>query len=451
MVKTSKLYTELKTEREAAKKLLIERFDRPGATDSDKEIDLRRFMGRLGALSAKVSSAKVSSDHTPATLDRENSSVPGVDHQDQEQREEQGLQGRTRGRTRGRARGRGSSRGVRVRNGHAEEEDCGLGRGRGRVRGRGRERGVVYTRSPPHLHSPISISASRLDSVTEHINRHNLNLQHFGHVRSNGDCLYDSLYNLILHYNIEVGATDVQDLRKKIASHVRHHPNSKFWKQSVFKNQGRLMASFIFQHSRPGTFSDSDGLILHAAADLLDANINIVGSSNTDEVPVTVIPSSNPKFNLYIGYHQDETDRGGRAGHFVSLIKRPVVPVQQNLEKISAEKKILDLLFMEPSITSASLQRLKSIDMDLGSIKNSEILQTLDKMHSHYGRDTDNGALVRQIIRKINNVIVSSETWSEDCLEISVFVDEGPQELEIVDINFSSLEVVAMNQASFTE
>ena len=67
-------------------------------------------------------------------------------------------------------------------------------------------------------------------------------------------------------------------------------------------------------------------------------------------------------------------------------------------------------------------------------------------MHTHYGRDTDNGALVRQFIRKINNVIISSETWNPECLEVSVFYDEVPQELEIVDINLSSLEVVAINQ-----
>ena len=131
-------------------------------------------------------------------------SETGVYHQHQEQLGEQGSRGRrTRGRARGR--GRGLSRRVRTPNGHVEGEDG--GRGQGRVRGRGRERGAVLTRPAPNHQSPISISSSRLDSVTEHINRHNLNLQHYGHVRSNGDCLYDSLYNLILHYNIEVGAT----------------------------------------------------------------------------------------------------------------------------------------------------------------------------------------------------------------------------------------------------
>ena len=57
---------------------MVEQFNQPGATDSDKETDLRRFMGRLCALSAKVSSAKISSDHTDETLQREMLSETGV-------------------------------------------------------------------------------------------------------------------------------------------------------------------------------------------------------------------------------------------------------------------------------------------------------------------------------------------------------------------------------------
>ena len=64
----SAIYEELKSERETAKQLLCERMNRDGRSAIEKKADLSRFMGRLGALSAKVSQAKVTSDHNTATL-----------------------------------------------------------------------------------------------------------------------------------------------------------------------------------------------------------------------------------------------------------------------------------------------------------------------------------------------------------------------------------------------
>ena len=436
---SSALYQQLKVEREAAKQLLVERFSRPGATVSDKKCDLRRYMGRLGALSAKVGTAKVTSDYSKTSLEDEfGDNNPETDQQQGQcggQGDDRGQgQGRGRGRDRGRGRGRGR----------------GCERGRSRERGRGRERGTVYTRPAPDQVPRVS-STARLDSVTEHINRHNLNLTRLGTVRSNGDCFYDSIWNLVIHYDIETEARDVVDLRRLIAASVRTHPNISYWKEVHFKNNGYLLRSFITKHSKPGTYTDSDGLIIHAAAEFLNSTIHVVGSSNTPEAEVTKIPASNPLHTLHLGYHQDQSDRGGRDGHFESFIPRQILPVVSNLHKITAEKKILDLLYTEPDITSGSLGRLKSIDMDIGSIQSSNILATLNCLHAHYGRESDNGALVRRIIRKVNNVIASSTpAWNTSCnildiSEIPVFMEELPNHSLHIS-NISSLDVANITQ-----
>ena len=121
---------------------------------------------------------------------------------------------------------------------------------------------------------------------------------------------------------------------------------------------------------------------------------------------------------------------------------KPVLPVEANLHKISAEKKILDLLYFESEISSASLKRLKSVDFDIGSINTSEIMQTMEKLYAYYGRDTENGVLVRQVIRKINNVIAVQDAWNTNLLDVTEEVQTSS--LELVDI--STVEVVTLTQ-----
>ena len=89
--------------------------------------------------------------------------------------------------------------------------------------------------------------------------------------------------------------------------------------------------------------------------------------------------------------------------------------------------------------------------MDIGSIQSSNVLTTLNCLHAHYGRESDNGALVRRIIRKVNNVIASSTpAWNTSCnildiSEIPVFMEELPnQSLHIS--NISSLDVANITQ-----
>ena len=53
------IYNQLKKQREAAKKLLIERCERPGVTEDSIEEHLDQYMGKMGHISAKTGVAKV--------------------------------------------------------------------------------------------------------------------------------------------------------------------------------------------------------------------------------------------------------------------------------------------------------------------------------------------------------------------------------------------------------
>ena len=65
------LYVKLSVEREAAKKLLIERTSRANIHTADLESDLERYMGAMGAISAHVGMSKVISDYEDKDLENE--------------------------------------------------------------------------------------------------------------------------------------------------------------------------------------------------------------------------------------------------------------------------------------------------------------------------------------------------------------------------------------------
>ena len=111
---------------------------------------------------------------------------------------------------------------------------------------------------PVHLQQ----AAVRKDSLVVHIEEHNLQLEFYGHVAANGDCFYDSLMNLILHQNLDIDVTDAIDLRQKIVNSIKQHPNFKLWKECVFRNNGRLVQSFIARHSKTGCFTDMEGIVV---------------------------------------------------------------------------------------------------------------------------------------------------------------------------------------------
>ena len=299
---------------------------------------------------------------------------------------------------------------------------------RGQERGRGR--GCVRARIPsvrpelPAFERPayLSVPQGRLDSVSEHIERFDLQLEPYGFVRSNGDCFYDSLQNLIQYHNVTTTSSNVVELRKEIANHVKKHPDFRCWKEIVFKNNGRLVNSFINAHSKPGTFTDQDGLIVLTAAHFLNVNLHVVSSSNNQQDPVTKFNSSS-LITFHLGYRQDCTDTGGKAGHYRSFVpKIPLtpLPIPENMRAVQIEQKILDMLTEDGQVVNMAISRLKSIDMDFGTLKTSGILPTLMKVKELYPADSQNGLDVRQLLHRYNRMILAEKRTDLRCMDITI-------------------------------
>ena len=212
-----------------------------------------------------------------------------------------------------------------------------------------------------------------------------------------------------MYSRIECGFRDAVDLRKKISSHVKQHPNFNHWKESIFRNQCRLVNTFVHKHSKPGTFTDNYGILVYTAADLLNVEIRVVGTSNNQQDPYTLIACPRATRDIFwLGYHQDQTDNGGRAGHYVSLIPRlPLTPLPnpENLNLVTSEMKILDMLMSESHIVKMILERIQNIQVDFAVIKKSNIMETLKVLKLQYGSDTVVGACVRRLILKFNNIL----------------------------------------------
>ena len=58
----------------------------------------------------------------------------------------------------------------------------------------------------------IDLNMTASDALLSHIQANKLNLVKFGNVRSNGDCFFDSCFNLALHHEIPLTARNPQEL-----------------------------------------------------------------------------------------------------------------------------------------------------------------------------------------------------------------------------------------------
>ena len=76
-----------------------------------------------------------------------------------------------------------------------------------------------------------------------------------------------------------------------------------------------------------------------------------------------------------------------RAGHYVSLIPkvpRSPLPNPDTFNVLTSESKILKALFLDPTIVTLSIERLKNVNLDSPSITNSDIMETLSTVKNHY-------------------------------------------------------------------
>ena len=165
------------------------------------------------------------------------------------------------------------------------------------------------------------------DSLDEHISQTKLPLVKFGVVRSNGDCYYDSLFNLMElhnHHLIEevsnslelrvllatsIGKTIDSIAKPSSDENVRRlseNPMYLHWFSTIFHGKRAEVKSFVNKHSRPCEYTDNNGLIPLHTAHFLGVNLHIVGTSNNMQDPFTEVRGSSeigtPIF--WIGFYQ---------------------------------------------------------------------------------------------------------------------------------------------------
>jgi hypothetical protein len=278
----NELYKALKVIREAAKDSLIEDLRTADNQDEKKEI-LSNYMGKMGATANKFVDRKVAEDYTETDLAREAGGLQVGEVA------EGGLAAAAAASAPGKGRGKQAT-----------------ARTRG-ARGAGR---APWSRGVPaeavNIMSFITENNFDVD-ISEHITKNNLNLEPYLTTRSNGDCFYDALWNLISLNKLNVNACDALELRRLLVNSIEKHPSFQVWLQSpsVWRCKRASFTNFKRTHCQPGVFTDNEGIILMTACHFLNVNIYIVSSSNNAQDPMTKICAPEGSSTIfYIGYTQ---------------------------------------------------------------------------------------------------------------------------------------------------
>ena len=171
-------------------------------------------------------------------------------------------------------------------------------------------------------------------------------------------------------------------------------------------------------------FIDNYGICVIATADYLKVNYHIVGTSNTEEAPVSKFgrfDEERPVF--HIGYYQDTTDDiksvSRRAGHYQSLdivpnkalsccgVSSPitishVVESESIARKIHSEELILKALATNNVVVNQSLQRLIEIksDITVDVLFETRVCSILmEDIRPLYNSKTDEGKKCRKLLK----------------------------------------------------
>ena len=381
----SRLYVELKEEREAAKDLLRQRMNSTHATNAFILEELSTFMGKIGALSAKVGELKFTSDFGA-----------GQEEQSQSQKK--------KGRGPKSLGGRLISRPIPKKNQTKSHE------------------------TPAHLKEPIELSTfSDQDSLLRHVEERGIQVERLGTVPSNGDCWYESIFNIMNHNSLyRDGIQDALDLRKAIVKSINSsHPLFDTWLVICFRGRLALMNAFKRLHSNSGVFTDNDGIINIATAYYLHTDIHIVGTSNTDQSPFTQIScgAEHSELPFWVGYYQDTTDLNDgerRSGHYVSLTPKGADSVRldhtifdDTCPALEQEVKILEMFSTETMMVNLSLKRLLEIDLAPSQLSSSRIVSILQfQISSFYSESSSNGELARIILAKFQGILSGTKNRS---------------------------------------
>ena len=107
-----------------------------------------------------------------------------------------------------------------------------------------------------------------VDDLDNHIRDKNLNLRLRRPSISNGDCLFDSLLDLIEKFDIKIVPRERHLLRQAICSSFTRHPQFPTWMQNHFKRPV-VFQTYLANMKKTGQYSDNMGLIVAVAAHYL--------------------------------------------------------------------------------------------------------------------------------------------------------------------------------------
>ena len=104
----------------------------------------------------------------------------------------------------------------------------------------------------------IDPNLTQSDQLITHIKKHNLKLEEYLTTRSNGDCFYDALFNLVKLNNLPIPTSNPLELRRFIISSLDSNPNFQLWLSSptVWRQSKQIFKEFKIRHSKPGVFTD---------------------------------------------------------------------------------------------------------------------------------------------------------------------------------------------------
>ena len=285
--------------------------------------------------------------------------------------------------------------------------------------------------SPQLYLPPVPLSSIVVfnDSLHEHIEKYNLGLRERSHIAGDGNCWFSSNADLAKAHKLKV-PEDPNELRLAVANSLKSHPQKSQWIQSLFQGKSRSFNRFIKEHSIPGTFVDNLGLLVTATADYLDVIFHIVGTSNNDKDPFTTIGNKEGRNVVFhLGYYQDQSDEGGRAGHYQSLepIPKKAVPcckipaaidtvndyieVRENdedkVEMLKGEEKILKSFANDGNMVKLSLKRLENLKcVSSNDLFCSNILSILyNDVRPNHSPTSLEGKSCRRLLKKFQRMI----------------------------------------------
>ena len=244
---TSGQYKKIQIDREGAKKVLMDTIkNRDNLENPLAKEALDIYMGKMGAASAMFGTKKVNSDYSRGDLnaevdDPEWLSVVEVTKTTSLEKD----------------------RPAATSGGNIGEDP---GAGEGIAQGAKKKK-----QGAPELLNFVTIAASMAqtlielnmtasDALLRHIQAHKLNLVKFGNVRSNGDCFFDSCFNLALHHEIPLTARNPQELRKLAVESITLHPffedfrGGIVWLRDIFGSKMKNVREFQKKYKQGGVF-----------------------------------------------------------------------------------------------------------------------------------------------------------------------------------------------------